>query len=211
MQITKLIHSTLLIEVKGKQILLDPGDYSIEHVKELKNIDLILITHTHPDHFHVDSVKALIANNPEVEIMGNSEVQKALADVHAVQICEGRQRVEWQGIAIEAFDNPHAEVWRNIPLPQNTGYMIDDYFYTPADGWEVIDKPVAVLAFMITGPLTRLKEAMDFAVAQKPAKAFGVHDGMLNRVTANHLVPAKFLPTEGVEYLNLEVGKAYEF
>src|SRR3989344_5644853 len=50
------------IEENGVRILTDPGTYSTQQ-SEVKNIDFVLITHEHADHFHIDSLKALLKNN----------------------------------------------------------------------------------------------------------------------------------------------------
>lgn len=68
-KLTKLIHSTLLVEYKSQRILFDPGDYSIEQVKTLTDIDLLIITHIHSDHLHIESVKVLTENNPSMHII----------------------------------------------------------------------------------------------------------------------------------------------
>ena len=73
MQITKFGHCCLLIEEKGVRILTDPGVYSTSQ-NEVKNIDLVIITHEHPDHFHLDSLKIVTQNNPAAKIITNKGV-----------------------------------------------------------------------------------------------------------------------------------------
>jgi L-ascorbate metabolism protein UlaG (beta-lactamase superfamily) len=63
MKITKIGHCCLLIEEKGLRILTDPGAWS-EAQNELKNIQLILITHEHQDHFYLDSLKQVLKKQP---------------------------------------------------------------------------------------------------------------------------------------------------
>ena len=56
MKITKYGQSCVLIETKGKRILIDPGDYEFKDSfleKDWTNIDVILITHMHGDHYIV--------------------------------------------------------------------------------------------------------------------------------------------------------------
>jgi L-ascorbate metabolism protein UlaG (beta-lactamase superfamily) len=73
MKITKFGHCCLLIDEKSLRILIDPGKYS-DGQNSITNIDVVLITHEHQDHLHVDSVKSIIANNPSVRIMTNAGV-----------------------------------------------------------------------------------------------------------------------------------------
>ncbi len=73
MKITKLGHCCLIIEDQGKRILTDPGTYSTLQ-NEVKNIDIVLITHEHADHYHLDSLKIVLQNNPNAKIITNSTV-----------------------------------------------------------------------------------------------------------------------------------------
>jgi L-ascorbate metabolism protein UlaG (beta-lactamase superfamily) len=77
MKIKKLGHCCLVIETKGTRIMTDPGSYSTLQDEE-KNIDIILITHEHPDHLHIESIKKVLENNPTVQIVTNTSVGKLL-------------------------------------------------------------------------------------------------------------------------------------
>jgi L-ascorbate metabolism protein UlaG (beta-lactamase superfamily) len=59
MKITKYNQACLLIETKGKRILIDPGSigYTDDMLnKEWVNINTILITHKHQDHCHQEAL-----------------------------------------------------------------------------------------------------------------------------------------------------------
>ena len=73
MKSTKFGHCCLLVEENGVRILTDPGSYSTQQT-QVKNIDFVLITHEHEDHLHVDSLKALLENNPQAKIITNKSV-----------------------------------------------------------------------------------------------------------------------------------------
>src|SRR6185312_9669397 len=77
MKIKKIGHCCLVIETKGVRIMTDPGMFSTAQNEE-KNIDIVAITHEHGDHFHIESLKAIIANNPAVTVITNSAVGKLL-------------------------------------------------------------------------------------------------------------------------------------
>ena len=57
----------MLIEEKEVRVLTDPGTYTTAQ-NEIKNIDVILITHEHADHLHIESVKKIRENNPRVPV-----------------------------------------------------------------------------------------------------------------------------------------------
>ena len=78
MKITKLGHCCLLIETKDKRLLTDPGCFTVEAHSSLENIDAILFTHEHADHYHLDSLKTLLEKNPDVQIFANTSVSELL-------------------------------------------------------------------------------------------------------------------------------------
>jgi len=77
MKITKFAHSCLLVEDGSARILFDPGNYSTKQ-NELRNLDAILVTHEHQDHYDLNNVKAILGNNPNVQIQTNQGVGAAL-------------------------------------------------------------------------------------------------------------------------------------
>lgn len=73
MHIKKFAHYCLLIEIVGKKIVTDPGMYSTAQ-NELTGIDAVVITYEHGDHFHAESVQAIVKNNPRVMVIANAAV-----------------------------------------------------------------------------------------------------------------------------------------
>lgn len=62
MKITRFGQSCILIETKGKRILIDPGDklWDESLLKEhWINIDVLLVTHKHHDHCEVKSIQEI--------------------------------------------------------------------------------------------------------------------------------------------------------
>src|ERR1041385_2626080 len=100
MKITKFGHCCLLIETNGARILTDPGSFTTQQ-DEQKNIDLLLITHEHGDHYHIDSVKKILANNPQITIITNSAVGKLL---------------EAEGIKYQLVDDGKSATVKNIVI-----------------------------------------------------------------------------------------------
>lgn len=73
MKITKFPQSCLLIESEGKKILVDPGNlkYKDEYFDIWNSVDVILITHKHPDHCNVEVLEKL---NKDISIYSTKEV-----------------------------------------------------------------------------------------------------------------------------------------
>ncbi len=213
MKIKKLGHCCLIIEIEGKRIMTDPGTYSTLQNEE-KNIDIVLITHEHQDHLHVDSVKKIIENNKEVKIITNSSVGKMLteAGISFEKIEEGEVG-EVLGVHIEAFGNIHEEIYEEFGQVQNTGYFIGNKLFYPGDAFTNPKKPVDILALPVAGPWMKIKHAIDYAKELKPRICFPVHDGMIkeDRPGPIYMLPSKILPGEGILFKVLEIGKEEEF
>src|SRR3990167_6726087 len=77
MKIKKIGHCCLIIEEAGLRVMTDPGIYSTEQ-NNAKNIDVVLITHEHGDHLHMESLKTVLANNPKAKVITNNAVGKIL-------------------------------------------------------------------------------------------------------------------------------------
>src|ERR1700722_444774 len=93
MNITKLGHCCLVLEINEAgqgatpgasaptiKILTDPGTFTTEPVKGVTGINIILITHEHGDHFHVESIQEVLKNNPTAIVVSNSAVAQLLAE-----------------------------------------------------------------------------------------------------------------------------------
>ena len=113
MRITKYPQSCILFETKGKRILIDPGIYVYEQTdmkpEDFKDIDILLLTHKHSDHCLPEAVKIIKENNPDMIILGNSEINEILnndAGISCDIVKVGDVR-EIEGIKIEVVEAVH--------------------------------------------------------------------------------------------------------
>lgn len=211
MKITKFGHCCLLTEENGVKILTDPGTYSTQQ-SEIKNIDFVLITHEHTDHFHIGSLKALLINNPQVKVITNKSVGALLEkDGISFSVVENGQNFDANGILIEGFGENHALMHTSIPPIQNTGYFIANKLFYPGDAFTNPRKQIEVLALPVAGPWMRLLEAIDYALEIKPKTCFPVHDGILKQIGSTNKIPAHVLEPKGIKFEVLTIEKEYEF
>lgn len=208
MKITKFGHCCLLIEEDNLSILTDPGIYSTDQ-NDIKNIDLVLITHEHQDHLHIDSLKMVLANNSKARILTNHSVGNLL-DKEGIEyeILEDGQNLKDKGISIEAFGKKHAVIHPAIPQTENTGYFIANKFFYPGDAFTDPHKPVEILACPVAGPWLRLSDGIEYAKELKPKICFPVHDGILKSIGSTNRIPSQVLPPFGIEFIVPEINKA---
>ena len=207
MTITKFGQSCLLVETDSARILLDPGSYSTAQ-NDLKNIDALLITHVHKDHLNLESVKAIVANNPNVKIFSNVQVKEALTNIGIeCQLLGDGETTNVNGVSIEGFGTDHIEIHSSLPRDKNTGYLIAERFFHPGDSYTMPTKPVEILAWPVAGPWCKLGESVDYALAIKPKVAIPIHDAMLSDPNAAAKWPAGMVESEGISVKILELNE----
>lgn len=190
----------------------DPGSYTIDEQLKEKNIDLVLITHEHQDHFHIESLKEMIINNPNIKIITNASVGKLLdAEGIKYEVLENKIAKEILGIEIEAHDCKHEEIFEEIGQVENTAFFINKRLFYPGDAFYNPSKPIEILALPVAGPWTGMKEAMRYVLNIKPKFCFPVHDGGLKSFGTCHRVPAMVLPKFDIVFKTFEENKEEEF
>lgn len=136
MKITKFPQSCLLIETKGKKILVDPGTlkYKEEYLNIWNNVDIILITHKHPDHCNTEVLEEL---NKNITIYSTKEVQNANESLN-IKIIKEKDTFKLEDITIEVVHAIHGyqPLLKGKEINENVGYIIDDgenRLYTTSD------------------------------------------------------------------------------
>ncbi len=210
MKVTKLGHCCLIIETKGKRFLTDPGSYTTAQ-NDAKNIDCVVISHEHSDHLHVESLKAVLANNPQASVISNGAVGNILEkeNIPYTKVSDGEE-VMIGDVKISGHGTKHQLIYKEYEQVENTGYFFDGKLFYPGDAFHNPNIPVDILALPVAGPWCNIAEVMDYALSVKPRVAFPVHDGNLVKVGLPHRLPGIFLPKAGIEFVALELGKETE-
>lgn len=208
MKIKKLGHCCFVLEVNGKRIMTDPSnsDYGGDSVSE-KDISLILITHEHSDHLHIDTLKEILKNNPNAKVISNTSVGKLLteAGIEFTKVEDG-ESYDFYGTSIKGFGDKHAQIYEDYGQVQNTGYMVNSFCY-PGDSFSSPKTEVDILALPVLGPWMKMKDAIDYAKEINPRVCFPVHDGTLKPfATFVYGIPNHFLSKVGILFKKLEIG-----
>ncbi len=137
MKITKYPQSCLLVETKGKKILIDPGTlkYKEEYFDVWNSVDIILITHKHLDHCNTEILEKI---NDNIKIYSTQEVQDANKTLN-INIIKENDIIELDNIKVEVVHAVHGYqplLKGEKEIYENVGYIIDDgenRLYTTSD------------------------------------------------------------------------------
>lgn len=201
----------MIVEEGEVRVLTDPGVYTTTQTS-VTNLSAIVITHEHADHFHIESLKTVLHNNPQAQVVTNSAVGTLLAMENIPYIkVEDNESFRIGELLIEGKGKGHALIYPSIPSVMNTGFFIGKKLYYPGDALSVIDENVDVLALPVAGPWIKMSEAIDFAKKIHPRICFPVHDGWFEGTDHPfHRVPQKILTENGIDFTILSLGEAVE-
>lgn len=204
MEVTKYIHSCLLIEIDGKNILIDPGNYSYEsktlNINNLKKLDYLLITHEHPDHMYVPFIKELTGKFPNLPIITNPSGKEALSKEGITATTKGSE-------FIKVEDVPHERVFGTEP-PQNILFNMGDILTHPGDSLH-FTAHTPILALPVQAPWCSLTQAVELAVSLKPEVILPIHDWHWNETARETFYKRleTYFATQGIKFIGLKTGE----
>lgn len=178
MRLTKLEHACLIIEKDGRRLVVDPGSFT-SPLMDLQDVDAIVITHEHADHWTPDQLTHLLASNPGATIHGPAGVAAA-AEAFDVHVVTDGDSVEVGPFTLAFFGTRHAVIHESIPVIDNVGVLVDSTLFYPGDQFTVPPVPVPVLATPVGAPWLKVAEVIDYVAAVKPTLTFPTHEQTLS-------------------------------
>lgn len=183
MKISKYLHSCLLFEQDGYKLLFDPAKFSFAEGRVTANmftdINAIVITHIHPDHYDAEILKSIINLNKDAVVYTNKQVgaqmDKDGIDYQLVE--EGDNTVG--PFTLTAVPVTHEPLLDN-PIPEMTGFVINGKVLHPVDALsdEVFQyKGIELLLLVTMAPFANELKIAAFADKIQPKQIMPVHDG----------------------------------
>ena len=174
MRITKYEHACFTVEVDGKILVVDPGEFA-EGLENLNNIVAVVATHAHKDHFDPEVLETIYDKNPDAVLVALPAIVKEVPN-HASRSVNTGDKVTIEPFELEFFGGKHAPIHESMNTGDNVGVLINDAVYYPGDSFSQPNRPVKVLALPVGGPWLKLGEVIDFVHAVDAEKIFPTHD-----------------------------------
>jgi L-ascorbate metabolism protein UlaG (beta-lactamase superfamily) len=183
-QIVHFGHSCVLLKTDSARLLFDPGTYSTGF-EPTTGLDVILITHQHPDHLDGERLPALVKANPDAALVSDEDSAPELERLGLTPTSVARpgDTFEFGGTTVTVVGGRHATIHEDLPMPANAGYIVDDgAFYHPGDALFVPEQRVDVLGLPMSAPWLKTGEMIDFLRAVGPRVAVPIHEALLSEI-----------------------------
>lgn len=174
MKITKYPQSCLKLEYNERALLIDVGNVATaaHSLDEFGEVDAVLFTHSHPDHFDVTILPELSGKG--VPCYGNADVGASAAG-QGIEVIEDGEELVIADFKIKALHLEHSRMVDGAPGVPNTGYLINDRLLIPGDS--TVDPGIScdIVAVPIFGPDISFHDAFNLIRATKAAHAILIH------------------------------------
>lgn len=225
MKITKHAQSCFSIETeKGSRILIDPGEYVFGGKETLtpddfQNIDILIITHEHSDHFDIPNVKKIAENGKDIQIYSTEALVDKIAREIGLQP-EALENVKSIGglgsgkdITMTGIPSVHGPLPSGNEPPKVCGVLIEEEdgpsFYDPGDSI-VLNSTADIIATPICGKVVlSIEEAKEQLLEKVPKIAIPIHyDNPAYPVDVKDFI--EMMADTDIEAKFLKDGESYE-
>lgn len=178
MKITKFDQSCVLLEKNGRCLLIDPVEISTQ-IPVIENIDAIIITHKHSDHYQPEVLDKFKLSNQDARIYVAEDMIDEIRQPAEVALIDNDIQVG--EFNLRFFGKDHAPIVDNISPCNNIGVIIDGAIVNPGDSFvnPFVSNP-DVLFVAISAPWLRIDEVMKYVSLMSPKNVIPVHDGLLS-------------------------------
>jgi len=217
MRVTHLGHACLLIEAADRRILIDPGSFS-SGFEDLTDLDAVLVTHNHADHFDAERVAALLRSNPSATVHTDPLTAEKLR-AEGLDAVPSRQGEDFAvgDVTVTPVGELHAFNHAKMPRIPNVGVVLradgEPSLYHPGDAYDGEPGPVDVLAHPLNAPWAASRDSIDFVGRVAPRVFIPIHDALLSelghRMYSGHV--EQFSGVDGLTYVPLRDAESATF
>lgn len=217
MRVTHLGHACLLVELADRRVLIDPGNLA-RGFDDLRDLDAVIVTHNHPDHFDPDRAAALVRANPGADVYTDSLTAEKLREqgLAAVPTRQGEPFTVGD-VTVTPVGELHAFNHEAMPVIPNVGVVLradgEPSLFHPGDAYDADPGAVDVLAHPLNAPWAASRDGIAFVARIAPRAFVPIHDGLLSpagrTMYANHIL--QFSGVDSLRYVDLKDDESATF
>jgi len=216
MRVTHLGHACLLVEAADRRILIDPGTFS--SFDDQRDLDTILVTHNHPDHFDPERAAKLIKANPTAAVHTDPLTAEKLRGegLSAIPTKQGEDFTIGD-ITVSPVGELHAFNHDAMPRIPNVGVVLraagEPTLFHPGDAYDADPGQVDVLAHPLNAPWAASRDSIAFVGRIAPKAFVPIHDALLSdvgrKMYAGHI--EQFSGVEDLTFVDLRDDESATF
>jgi len=216
MRLTHLGHACLLVETGGQRILIDPGVFS-PGIVGVTGLDVIFVTHQHPDHVDLQRLPTVLETNPQARLYAEPQAAAAMAEagIGSEHTIAGEE-LSFGRVLVMPVGEKHALINEALPRIGNLGVVIrvegEPSLFHPGDAYDGEPGQIDILAVPLNAPWTASRDTVAFAQRIAPKVSVPIHDALLSVVGRQlYLSQLKSFGPESMEVRDLADGVAVDF
>ena len=216
MRITHLGHACLLVETGGKRILVDPGSFA-PGFDEVTGLDVILVTHQHPDHLDLQRLPALIEINPQAKLYAEPQAAAVMQEAGiAAEHTAAGHTLTFGLVGVTPVGDKHALINEALPRVGNLGVVLrapgEPTLFHPGDAYDAEPGQIDILALPLNAPWAASRHTIAFARRISPRICVPIHDALLSPIGRRlYLSQVVSLGPKDMEVRDLSNGTACDF
>ena len=216
MWITHLGHSCLLVETGGQRILVDPGSFT-PGFDEVTGLDVIMVTHQHPDHCDLQRIPALLEVNPQARLYAEPQAAAVMEGAGiAAEYTVAGQTLTFGRVQVTPVGELHALINEAWPRVGNLGVVVrtqgEPSLFHPGDAYDGEPGQVDILALPLNAPWTASRDTIAFARRISPRVCIPIHAALLRPVGRQlYLSQVGSLGPQAMELRDLSGGVPADF
>jgi L-ascorbate metabolism protein UlaG (beta-lactamase superfamily) len=217
MRVTHLGHACLLVEMADRRILIDPGNFSTGF-EALTDLDAILVTHNHPDHFDPEPAARLIRGNARATVHTDPlTAEKLRAEGLSAEPTKQGDDFTIGDVTVSPVGERHAFNHDQMPRIPNVGLVLraagEPSLFHPGDAYDAEPGPIDVLAHPLNAPWCASRDSIAFVTRIAPRSFVPIHDALLSdngkRMYSGHI--ESFAGVDGLTLRYLADGESGDF
>ncbi len=196
----------MVVEEQGNALIIDPGVLS-KSLPDLKNVQAIVVTHIHSDHFDLERLKVIAASNPKAKFFGPQQVAAEAVGINMVAVDAGTAQ-NAGSFQLSFYGGKH-ELYEEF---ENIAVFVNEAVFHPGDSYTKPDKPIKLLGLPASAPWLRVSDTVEFLKSCRPQVAIPIHNSLLSEVgeSIHYRIIAGAAQEIGTKWQVLKPGESLE-